>query len=282
MGKNAMKISRVPSRFWLLAGVCCAVLAAGGMPASVAFAGEAKAESTIAKPPIDSSHPLFRPLELAYESREAMKGVKDYQGQFIKQELIGRKLQKSTMNLKLREEPFSVYLLFAEPNKGREVIFVSGKNKNQLLVHETGIKAVVGTVSLDPKGDMAMDGNKYPVTMIGMGNMLDKIISQWEGEGKYGETTVQFYPDAMMDKDTPCEVIETTHPQPRDQFKFHKTRLFLHKETRMPRRVEQYGFPGKKGEAPLVEEYTYSQLKLNVGMTDRDFDTKNPSYAYPK
>lgn len=277
-----MKISRAPSRIWLFVGGCCAVLAAGGLDSSAVFAEEAKAVSAAVKPPIDSSHPLFRPLELAYESREAMKGVKDYQAQFIKQELIGRKLQKTTMHLKLREEPFSVYLLFADSNKGREVIFVSGRNKNQLLVHDTGIKAVVGTVSLDPKGDMAMADNRYPVTMIGMGKMLDKVITQWEDEGKYGETTVQFYPNAMMDKDTPCEVIETKHPQPRDQFKFHMTRLFLDKETRLPRRVEQYGFPGKKGEPPLVEEYTYSQLKLNVGLSDKDFDTKNPSYAYPK
>ncbi len=270
-----MKISLVRSQVsWLVAaavvvGVCCTPTIA---------------EENSAKPSLDPGHPLYKPLEMAYESRQALNSVKDYQALFVKRELIGRKLQTTTMNLKLREEPFSVYLFFKDVNKGREVIFVNGKNKNQLLVHETGIKAVVGTVSLDPKGDMAMDGNKYPVTMIGMRKMLDKIITQWEEEGKYGETTVLYYdPKDTKLGDRPCTAIKTTHPQPRDQFKFHETLLFLDAETNLPIGVQQYAFPGKRDkQAPLVEEYTYGQLKLNAGLTDRDFDTTNPAYAFPK
>lgn len=274
-----MKTLRVRSRVLLIAGWCAAVSLG-----SFAVAEEAKAQSTISKPPIDSGHPLYRPLELAYESREALKEIKDYQALFIKKELIGRKLKTSSMILKLREEPFSVYLLFNEPSKGREVIFVTGKNKNQLQVHDTGIKAVVGTVSLDPKSDLAMADNRYPLTMIGMRKMLDKIISQWEGEGKFGETTVLYYdPKDTKLGDRPCSVIETQHPQPRDQFKFQKTQLFLDAETNYPVCVRQFGFPARnEKQSPLVEEYTYGQLKLNSGMSDRDFDTTNPSYAYPK
>ncbi|MCP3695353.1 MAG: DUF1571 domain-containing protein, partial [Planctomycetaceae bacterium] len=30
----------------------------------------------------------------------------------------------------------------------------------------------------------------------------------------------------------------------------------------------------------VVEEYTYLNLKINVGLTEEDFDTKNPKYNF--
>jgi hypothetical protein len=30
----------------------------------------------------------------------------------------------------------------------------------------------------------------------------------------------------------------------------------------------------------LVEEYTYADLRLNVGLEDRDFDASNAEYAF--
>jgi hypothetical protein len=238
------------------------------------------------KPPIDTTHPLYKPLELAYKSRDALKELKDYDCVFSKQEVIDRRLKATSMRLKFREEPFSVYLLFINPNAGREVIFVQGKNNNQLLVHETGVKALAGTVSLDPKSKDAMADNKYPVTMIGMKNMLDKIIKQWEKEGKFAETAVQYYPEAKLG-DVACMVIESKHPEKRDDFKFQMTRLYIETKTQFPVRVEQYDFPDrretKRGkDGPLVEEYTYSQIKANIGLKDKDFDHTNPNYAFPK
>ena len=48
-------------------------------------------------------------------------------------------------------------------------------------------------------------------------------------------------------------------------------------------RPEGISFPGKNDkEPPLVEEYTYSEIKANPGLTDKDFDPANPTYAFPK
>ena len=33
-------------------------------------------------------------------------------------------------------------------------------------------------------------------------------------------------------------------------------------------------------EPPLVEEYTYANLKFNLGFTDADFDVNNPQYGF--
>lgn len=232
-------------------------------------------------PPIDSEHPLYVPLQEAYKAREALSAIKDYQAEFTKRELIGRKVLKTTMSLKVRQEPFSVYLKFLDLNAGREVIYVEGRNKNNLLVHEGGIKSFVGTLSLSPTGPDAMSDNRYPVTMIGLETMLDKVITQWEAEGKLGEVKTQKYPSAKLPSGEECVAYESLHPVPRTQFKFHITRLWIEKKTGLAVRVEQHGFPqaGSKS-PPIIEEYTYSKIKSNIPLTDRDFDTRNPSYAF--
>ncbi len=232
---------------------------------------------------IDPQHPLAPALEQAYKARAALAGVKDYTAVFSKQELIGNQLKRTSMTLKFREEPFSVYMLFGKPYEGREVIYVAGANNNMLLAHDTGVRAVLGgTVPLAPDSDQAMEDNRYPVTMIGLRNMLDRIISQWEAEGKYGETSVRYFPNATLGKEVSCRVIESSHPQPRKQFRFQMTRLYIDKQSGIAIRAEQYGFP-RNGEKtpPLVEEYTYMSVKTNVGLTSVDFDPKNASYAFP-
>jgi len=93
---------------------------------------------------------------------------------------------------------------------------------------------------------------------------------------------VKNFPNArLFGGEVEAKAIESRHPQPRKQFKFHMTRLYIDKQSNLPIRLEQYGFPQKAdAPPPIVEEYTYSKLKTNVGLSDRDFDPKNPNYAF--
>jgi hypothetical protein len=228
----------------------------------------------------ESDNPLEQALNLAEESRKALEDVKDYTAVFSKRELLNGRLLSQTMDLKIREKPFSVYLKFVEPHAGREVIYVDGANQNKLLVHEEGVKAIAGTVSLSPTSADAMAENKYPLTRLGMRKLLEAITTQWEEDLKHDDTKVKFFPNAKL-ADAQCTAIETTHTEQKPEYKFKMTRLFLDKETKLPIRVEQYGWPTQADQKPpLAEEYTYSKLKVNAGLTDEDFSTKNPKYRY--
>ena len=239
------------------------------------------AQEALPKPPIDDAHPLYLPLQEAYKAREALKAIKHYEADFVKRELIGRRLQKSTMNLKLREEPFSFYLKFLDVNVGREVIYNEGRLNNQMQIHEAGIKSLAGTVLRAPNATDVMAENRYPANLIGLKSMLDKVIKQWEEEGKFGEIKTQKYPGSKLPTGEECVAYESLHPTPRNQFKFHITRLWIENKTGLVIRVEQLGFPqmGDK-EPPVIEEYTYGSLKTNVKLTDYDFDVKNKTYKY--
>jgi outer membrane lipoprotein-sorting protein len=58
-------------------------------------------------------------------------------------------------------------------------------------------------------------------------------------------------------------------------------RTYVDDEYGVPIRYEGYTWPEKPdGERVLVEEYTYSSVQLNVGLTDQDFDPDNSQYNF--
>src|SRR5437660_979327 len=124
-----------------------------------------------------------------------------------------------------------------------------------------------------------MKENRYPVTMIGMEKLLDTLIGDWEAALKQAETRVQLYPQARVGE-VECTMHEVVHPQPREELKFHRTRVYFDKKTNLPIRVERHGFPKTGEEPPLVEEYMYADVKIDVAPSESDFDIKNAAYGF--
>lgn len=229
-----------------------------------------------------NEHKLDPAIRLAMQSYETTAQIKDFQATFIKREKVGRKMQAThTMQIKFREQPLSVYLNFQKPHTGREVIYVHGRNGNQILAHETGIKGLVGTVSLQPNSPQAMDESRYPITTIGIRKMLFQILKQWKNERQIeAGVSVKYFPDAKLGN-LQCKVLQTSYPQQKQGVRFQMTRLYIDKATNLPVRVEQYDWPTKRNTKPeLVEEYTYTNIRTNVGLSDADFDPKNPGYNF--
>jgi hypothetical protein len=78
-----------------------------------------------------------------------------------------------------------------------------------------------------------------------------------------------------------CTMIETTHPQKLPEFLFYRVRLFIDDEVGLPIHFEAYDWPSSPdAQAEMVEEYSYRDLKLNVGLGDHDFDVSNKNYAF--
>ena len=232
-----------------------------------------------------------RPLQAAIDfcesaHREMLRQITDYEALLVKRERVkGRLGDPEVLAVKIRharngqeemKTPFSVYIQFRHPAsmQGREVVYVEGKNKGQLLVREARqglVGRIVPTLMLNPKGLLAMQGNRYPVTEIGFEVLLRRVISVAREERAIGNCQVQFRKDAKVN-DRRCTVIEVTHPQPDERMRYHRCRLYLDDERKCPIRFESYGWPSSPGkEAPLLEQYTYLEVKTNVGLTDASF-----------
>ncbi|NOX55736.1 MAG: DUF1571 domain-containing protein [Planctomycetes bacterium] len=267
-------------RWWKVVGIVLCGLWFG----DTAVRGEsdpvAQLATRVAPAPQDANPKLVAALKIARSSLDALASIRDYEAIFVKRELLGKKLVTQRMFLKLREKPFSVYVRFLSPHKGREVIYVEGKNGGHLLAHGTGLEALAGTVRLHPTSRDALKDNRYPITMLGMTKMVRKIIEQWERELSDEDVQVKYYPNAKLGT-VECIVLETTHQRQHPGARFYRTRLFIEKERKLPIRVEQYAFPRRARQKPmLVEEYTYMDIRTNVGLTDHDFETSNPAYDF--
>jgi hypothetical protein len=230
-----------------------------------------------------NEHPLMPVLRWAKEGLRQVEQIQDYTAIMVKRERIDGKLNEPDYTfIKVRQRPFSVYMTFLKPEamKGQEVIFIPGMNNGKMLAHGTGIKKMFGTVSLDPTGPIAMKGNRYPITEVGISNMVARLIEQGEKDAKYGECDVKFFPGAKINNRV-CTCVQVMHPVPRRNFLFHLARIFVDDELNVPIRFESYEWPTQPGGPPeMTEEYTYVNLKLNVGLTDADFDTHNPAYGF--
>jgi hypothetical protein len=189
-------------------------------------------------------------------------------------------------NRKMRDgkvvTPFSVYMTFLKPAevKGREVIYIENQHSGNIVAHEGGFKGkFMPTVELDPKGMLAMRGQRYPITDMGVENLCLKLIEKGQRDRQYGECQVEN--KAAKIGDRTGTLISVNHPIERPHFDFHRAEIFIDDQLKIPVHYAAYVWPKSPGGEPeLLEEYTYQNIKLNVGLKDIDFDRKNPKYNF--
>ena len=255
------------------------------------YVSDASKGLPISPPPMDDSifelpplvgpenHPLMPALRRAYEGMERMKDVHDYTCTLVKRERVnGELLPPEYIELKVRHQPFGAYLYFRAPTekRGREALYVPTENRGRIV----GNAPNIGTVTLDPNSRRAMEDNRYPIYEIGLATLIRRLVEVGLAELQYGECEVKFFENSKINGRN-CTCMQFVHPVPRQEFRYHIARIFIDEENNIPIRYEAYTWPKEKGGKPiLVEEYTYLDVKLNVGLTDRDFSASNSEYGF--
>ena len=254
------------------------------------------AESARNAPPAEA-HPLDNVLQMAQGklafSRQHVRG---YSANLVKREQVdGVLLDHQFVFLKVRNErldaaglvavPFGVYMYFEGPDdlKDREVLWVKGQNNNKLIAHEgSGLLGLL-SVWLEPTSAVAMRGQRYPISYVGMENLLQQYILRLQEDKRQGvpeDFKIKVIRGARVD-DRVCTCTQVTHPVQRPYFEKYVSRLFIDDETHLPIRYVTFGWPERKGvQPPIIEEYTYRNVKVNPGFTEVDFDPKNSNYNF--
>ena len=247
--------------------------------------------NNIATQPLES-HPLDRAIEIARNGLDGIRqNVADYTAILVKRERVdGRLCEPNYMRIKIRnprvinnqEIPFSIYMKFLKPraSAGREVIWVDGQNSNNLIAHETGMLRFKN-FHLDPDGFLAMKGNKYPIYDAGLENLVIKLIEKAERDKTAGVCEVRYSEDAQINK-RPCSLIEVKHNEKRHPYEFHIAKVYIDQQLQLPVRYVSYDWPVAGGRPKIIEEYTYINIKTNVGLTDDDFKIANPAYNFAR
>lgn len=225
--------------------------------------------------------------------------VDDYTCTFVKRELVkGRVVGPQYVHAKVRNRrvengevvvPFSIYMKFLKPNslKGREVLYVEGQNGGKFWAKEGGAAGrLMPAVMLPVDGRLAMRDNRYPITEFGIENLTLRLLERGQADRNISDCIVT-YRDGAKVCDRPCKMMEVRRPTPKvgpdAEFGMNVfiAQVFVDSELNVPMRYAAYTWPSSPGSPPeVVEEYTYQDLKLNVGLTAADFDHKNPAYGF--
>src|SRR5208283_1741648 len=99
--------------------------------------------------PVDATPALEQAIALLTDARLHFQNVQDYECRLLKRERVnGVLLPECVMTLKVRKQPFSVYLRCESPDseQGQEVCFVDGRNQKMMRVHPAGLLGIVGFV----------------------------------------------------------------------------------------------------------------------------------------
>ena len=234
-------------------------------------------------------------LDLAANARQHMsEHLDDYTTRFVKQDrgLNGVLNEQEEMLMKVQTRlrgdtetaPLRVYMEFTEPEskRGREVIWGEDLNDGKLCVHEVGLLGLK-RLNIPPNGLLAMQGQRYPITSIGMVRLLESLIERGTRDLENPHITVTNNPDSQFDERT-AELIQIRCAEPRGgEDDFSMAEIVIDRERQLLLMYRSYGWPENEGEdAPLLESYGYHDVQVNVGLTDEDFSPDNPNYNYPK
>jgi Protein of unknown function (DUF1571) len=236
-----------------------------------------------------TAHPLSAVIDYARsEQRYLQQTVHDFTCRLVKRERIGGYLQDMHyIDMQVREEvvrderlvqPLSIYLYFWAPRlvAGRKVIYVEGQNEGKMLVRNGGRHFDYVVASVDPNGDNAHEETLVPITQIGfnrlLGQMIDVLERHRAADPSGTNTKAERISGAKLNQRL-CTVIRVTHPLEQPGLEFHVANVFVDNELHAPVRVDYSGWPKSPGgPAPLIAEYTYTELKLNVKLPAETFN----------
>jgi len=253
-----------------------------GQPTQVASRiGVAKPQSGFDLTQLPGEHPLMPALRMAKKSLQTIDTrIRDYNAIVMKQERINGELaDKEVAFIKVRHQPFSVYMYFLGENKGRECLYNSTTSDapGKLIARDCGFKKRLGKFTLDPEGRLAMAGQKYPIMKLGLRELTQELVTVASNDVEFGECDVTTGQGTMEGR--PITWLKVVHPVQRNNFRFNIAQVFIDNELQIPVRYNAYTWPEQPGGKPVLEEsYTYLKVNINNGYTDADFDQNNPDY----
>lgn len=228
---------------------------------------------TLLTSPAQASEQAEKLLDLLHKVESSYAKIEDYSAVFRKQERVEEVLlPQEAISLKFKK-PLQVYMKWIH-GPSKEAIYVDGQNNNKVIAHSDGAGANL-TWNLDPKGSILRSGNRHIITDIGFGFIINMMRVNIPMALKHAEIEVTRLVDDSFEG-RPAVVMEMKFA-PKQGRQYYASRIVCHidKEYLLPTGIACYDEKDN-----LTEKYSYKDVKLNVGLTEKDFSKKNPDYKF--
>ncbi len=186
----------------------------------------------------------------------------------IRNEIIERK----NMIFKFRK-PGSFYMKMTQgEDKDTELIYVGGRYDNNIEVHLGGFWGFF-RIAVDPRGSLALKNHRHPVMDADPGHILDIVLANYRKGKADPQARITYEGTAVLDG---RDAVHAKAVFPAGKGYYGGTvHIYIDRELTLPVMLTVYGWNDE-----FLEEYRYERVRLNVGLTDRDFDIENPDYRF--
>ena len=224
---------------------------------------------------------LTEHIALLRTAEATLATIDSYTAELTKRERVDGTLGEfEQTRLKLRHEPFSVYMKWQSGDRGREVLFVDGENNNEMLVHPGGWKGrFLPTMSIDPAGSLALSQSRHSVSDAGLRHLIEKHLDHRLADLEQGGMTASVA-KSTFDGEA-VTVLEAVYAEPSRSPVYSRTVLLISDATGLPVSSRNYGWTALDidgDDAKLIECYEYRDINTDAGLTAADFDRTNRRY----
>ena len=258
------------------AALACAGLIVGGAavaePPKTPAVTTASAKTEAAEAPKSDRESLVKALS---DSRTALGKLRDYTCTFTRQEMRGGKLSaEEVAEMKVRTSPAGVYARFAQPAEaaGMEVAYTAARKNQRVRYRPAGVAGAKGFQSAPLDDAKFLTSNRHPVSEWTMAAVIDRVSAAVAREKTLNNPVEVYAADYQFaGKNVTRYEIYTRRPH---AFRYaHRMLVFVDKKTNLPLRYEAYDQP-KPGASSgdLIEAYSFSDVKPNVGLGENAFD----------
>ena len=205
-----------------------------------------------------------------------------YTAVFRKQERInGELLPEQTLTMKVRNQPFAVYLKFLAPKKGKEVVFAEGHHDNKVIAHNGDwTRKLVPRLAIEPTSALALADNRHPITEAGLCNLVHRLIGFREMD------LTDAAAETVLDRTEDGKLLRSvhTHPHHNPARPFARVEVLYDPATFRPVQISNFDWPaeGESGDLKLAERYRYDDVSFDPTPTAIDFDPANPAYEFTR
>lgn len=201
--------------------------------------------------------------------------IKDYTCVLLKQERVRGSLQKqATIFLKYRK-PFDLYMKWIkDPHLGRELIYRQGKDAG-LVVHEGGAIMGMATVTLDLDHRLVKRDTNHRITDLDIGFSLKTIHDNLYKGLKEGDVKIKFKGVTFI-SGRKVVLVESWFSNMEAKGYYSPHSIMGHDtQTGLPIKIVNFTNSGE-----VQEEFIWTKIKFNPGLTDSDFDRQNAEYHF--